>query len=167
MEESTKTGVDAGGVFEEYDLIHVYSRAEAIEDGMLLDVKTVAREMGFRYPTAITHAAWHDCVAWNDADSERKGVMYDENQRLRHVLARLLIAIRTSGFKDGGMRMRGIVAIAPDLIVGTIASCRRSYRTALAPGAISALPCARAASISASVISCCFTRAISSAPPNR
>jgi hypothetical protein len=100
MVESTKKSADAGGIFEEYDLIHVYSRTDAIEDGMLLDVTTVAREMGFRYPTAITHAAWHDCVAWNDADSERKRIVQDENHRLRHVLARLLIAIRTSGFKD-------------------------------------------------------------------
>jgi len=100
MEEATKNSADAGGFFEEHDLIHVYSRAEAIEDGMLLDVTTVAREMGFRYPTAITHAAWHDCVAWSDAEIERTGIMQDENQRLRHVLARLLIAIRTSGFED-------------------------------------------------------------------
>jgi hypothetical protein len=100
MVESTKKSADAGGFFEEYDVIHVYSRADAIEGGMLLDVTKVACEMGFRYPTAITHAASHDCVAWNDADSERKGIVQDENDRVRHVLACLLIAIRTSGFTD-------------------------------------------------------------------
>jgi hypothetical protein len=99
MKESTENSSDACG-FEEYDMIHVYSREEAIKDGMLLDVTTVAHEMGFRYPTAVTHAAWHDCVAWSDAEIERKGVVQDENQRLRHILARLLIAIRTSISKD-------------------------------------------------------------------
>jgi len=114
MVEITKKGADAGGIFEGYDLIHVYSRADAIEDGMLLDVTTVARDMGFRYPTAITHAAWHDCVAWNDADSERKGIVQDENQRVRHILARLLIAIRTSGFKDEDRIFFNVVRVQCD-----------------------------------------------------
>jgi len=114
MVESTKKSTDAGGFFEEYDVIHVYSRADAIEDGMLLDVTTVARDMGFRYPTAITHAAWHDCVAWSDAENERRGTAQDENHRLRHVLARLLIAIRTSGFKDEDRIFFNVVRVPCD-----------------------------------------------------
>ena len=83
-------------------MIHSYSRAEAIEDGMLLDVTPIASGMGFRYPTAITHAVWHDCIAWDDAEGERKGIVHDETWRLHHVLARLLNAIRalTSGPED-------------------------------------------------------------------
>jgi len=114
MEESTENRANSGGFFEEYDLIHVYSRADAIGDGMLLDVTTVAREMGFRYPTAFTHAAWHDCVAWSEAEIERKGIVYDESQRLRHVLARLLIAIRTSGFEDEDRIFFNVVRVPRD-----------------------------------------------------
>jgi hypothetical protein len=45
------------------DLIHRYSRADAIRDGELIDVSSTAREAGIRYPTAVTRAAWECCVA--------------------------------------------------------------------------------------------------------
>jgi hypothetical protein len=34
--------------------IHSYSRAQAIEDGVLSDVSSAAREVGIRYPVALT-----------------------------------------------------------------------------------------------------------------
>ena len=49
-------------MFENADLIHSYSRAQAIEDGVLIDVSTVAREAGITYPVALTSAAWGRCV---------------------------------------------------------------------------------------------------------
>lgn len=45
-------------MFEPSDLIHSYTRAQAIEDGVLVDVSDVAKEAGFKLPVAITHAAW-------------------------------------------------------------------------------------------------------------
>jgi hypothetical protein len=39
-------------------LIHSYLRKQAIEDGVLLDVSTMGREAGFRYPVALTQAVW-------------------------------------------------------------------------------------------------------------
>ena len=53
MAEPTGSLIESGA-WVGFDLIHAYTRAEAIEDGMLLDVTEVARDMGFRYPTAIT-----------------------------------------------------------------------------------------------------------------
>jgi hypothetical protein len=50
-------------MFEEADLIHRYTRAEALRDGVLIDVSAVAREAGIRYPVALTRAAWGRCVA--------------------------------------------------------------------------------------------------------
>lgn len=44
------------------DLIHSYTRAQAIEDGVLVDVTTTAREAGIRFPVALTRAAWERCV---------------------------------------------------------------------------------------------------------
>jgi hypothetical protein len=38
--------------------IRSYSRAEAIEDGVLIDVSSTAREVGFRFPVAFTRAVW-------------------------------------------------------------------------------------------------------------
>jgi hypothetical protein len=49
-------------MFENADLIHRYSRADAIRDGVLIDVSAVADEAGIRYPVALTCAAWERCV---------------------------------------------------------------------------------------------------------
>lgn len=51
--------------------ISSYTRAQAIADGVLVDVSAMAREAGFRIPVALTSAVWADCVAWTDADSGR------------------------------------------------------------------------------------------------
>ena len=40
--------------FGGFDLIHSYTRQQAIEDGVLVDVTATAREAGFRYPVALT-----------------------------------------------------------------------------------------------------------------
>jgi hypothetical protein len=50
-------------MFEEADLIHSYTRADALRDGVLIDVSPTAREAGIRYPVALTRAAWGRCVA--------------------------------------------------------------------------------------------------------
>jgi hypothetical protein len=40
------------------DVIDVYTRAQAIEDGVLVDVTETAKEAGIVYPTAVTQALW-------------------------------------------------------------------------------------------------------------
>jgi hypothetical protein len=50
-------------MFEKADLIHAFTRADAIRGGVLIDVSAVAREAGIRYPVALTRAAWQRCVA--------------------------------------------------------------------------------------------------------
>ncbi|MBR7970235.1 DUF6573 family protein [Burkholderia cenocepacia] len=65
--------------------ISSYTRAQAIADGVLVDVSGLALEAGFRIPVAVTSAVWADCVAWTDADS-KKQVAQDENGRLWDVL---------------------------------------------------------------------------------
>jgi hypothetical protein len=49
-------------MFENADLIHRYSRADAIRDGVLFDVSATAREAGIRFPVALTRAVWERCV---------------------------------------------------------------------------------------------------------
>lgn len=67
-----------GSVFGAY--ISVYTRAQAIADGVLIDVSEMSREAGFRFPVAMTRAAWEDCVMWSDEDS-RLQVHQDEAGR--------------------------------------------------------------------------------------
>lgn len=76
--------------------IHKYTRAQAIDDGMLVDVSEVAKEAGFRTPVAMTCAAWADCVEWSDTDSKRQ-TYQDEAGRLWDVLWMAMNAARRGG----------------------------------------------------------------------
>jgi hypothetical protein len=44
-------------MFENADLIHRYTRANALHDGVLIGVSETAREAGIRRPVALTAAA--------------------------------------------------------------------------------------------------------------
>lgn len=66
-------------------IIYGYSRAQAIADGVLVDVSVMAREAGFTVPVAMTSAAWANFVEWNDQDSSRQ-THQDEAGRLWDVL---------------------------------------------------------------------------------
>ena len=50
-------------MFENADLIHRYSRADALRDGVFVDVSATAREAGIRFPVALTRAVWERCVS--------------------------------------------------------------------------------------------------------
>ena len=49
-------------MFENADVISTYTRKQAIEDGVLVDVSKMAQEAGFRMPVAVTCAVWADYV---------------------------------------------------------------------------------------------------------
>ena len=65
--------------------IHTYSRAQALADGVLVDVSEAAAERGFKVPVAMTRTVWEDCVAWAEADSDRQ-TYQDQEGRLHDVL---------------------------------------------------------------------------------
>ncbi len=69
-----------------FEAIHSYSRADALADGVLIDVAAMAREAGFRVHVALTAGAWEQAVAWTQDDNRRKGVANDEAGRLWDVL---------------------------------------------------------------------------------
>lgn len=77
------------------DVIYSYTRAQAIEDGVLIDAAEMARDAGFKWPVALTAAAWADCVAWTDADNERQAYQ-DQSGRLWDVLFMASYAVRTA-----------------------------------------------------------------------
>jgi hypothetical protein len=76
-------------MFDSDDLIYSYSRKQAIEDGVLVDVTATAREAGFRFPVALTRAAWERCVTIPPGVTGQ-----DEAGRLWDVLWMLHIAIK-------------------------------------------------------------------------
>jgi hypothetical protein len=79
---------------QDWQIIHTYTRAHAIEDGVLRDVTAHAATAGFRVPVALSAAAWADCVAWDEADNDRKGTVQDEAGRLADVLTMTYLAVR-------------------------------------------------------------------------
>jgi len=44
------------------EVIYAYTRAQAIEDGVLVDVTETAKEAGIKYPTAVTEALWNGYI---------------------------------------------------------------------------------------------------------
>ena len=63
-------------------VIFAYTRAQAIEDGILVDVSDTAREAGFKIPVAITRTVWNRLIAL----PEGYGGFQDERGRLWDVL---------------------------------------------------------------------------------
>lgn len=87
--------------------IYSYTRAQAIEDGVLVDVSTTAREAGIRFPVAMTADVWSDCVAWTADDGARKGGLpQDEDGRLWDCLWMLMVAIRQRARVNDSSEMR-------------------------------------------------------------
>lgn len=100
------------GFWDEAEVISAYSRAQALEDGELIDVTEAASEVGFKLPVAITrqvHAtledspnAWesyrgrlHD-VVWMAANAARAN---RDNER-----ARVQLIITTKAAPRAGAR---------------------------------------------------------------
>ena len=84
-------------------VISTYTRAQAIADGVLVDAGPMAKEAGYRWPVALTVAAWRDCVAWTDADSAAQAYQ-EPSRRLWDVLFMGAYAIRTHA--GGGDRLK-------------------------------------------------------------
>lgn len=69
------------------DVIHSYSRKEALNDGTLIDVSETAREAGIRFPVALTWATWNKCVDMPPG-IEKQGIQ-SESGRLWDVISML------------------------------------------------------------------------------
>jgi hypothetical protein len=55
-------------LFDDAEILSRYTRAQAIEDGILVDMTvepfgSMAREAGLKWPIAMTTTAFHECVA--------------------------------------------------------------------------------------------------------
>ncbi len=70
-------------------VIYSYTRAQASEDGVLVDVTEMAKEAGFKYPVALTAAVWGDYVCVPEGVE-----CQDEEGRLWDILKMLSFAIR-------------------------------------------------------------------------
>lgn len=79
------------GPFDDAPIIYQYTRAQALDDGVLVDLTDWARETGFRIPVACTHAVWHDYVQPPDGT---EAVGQSARGRAHDLLWMLYVAIR-------------------------------------------------------------------------
>ena len=72
---------------EEVEIISLYTRDQAIEDGFLVDVPDMAREAGFKWPLAVTRRVWEEVVTPAPHEAQRgqseKGRLWDVLWRAR------------------------------------------------------------------------------------
>ena len=89
-------------MFTPDDVVHTYTRDDAVQDGVLVDVSQAAREAGFRIPVALTARVWAECVAWPETES----LCQDESGRLWDVLFLAAAAAR----RAAALRLQGATA---------------------------------------------------------
>jgi hypothetical protein len=79
------------GLWDDAEVIYAYTQAQAIEDGVLVDVSQIAREAGIKFPVALTRAVWVNYV-----EVPEGVVAQDESGRLWDILWMLRCQIRRS-----------------------------------------------------------------------
>ncbi len=106
------------------EVIATYTRAQALEDGVLIDVTGLAREAGIVCPVALTRGAWDACVV---VPKRALAVGQDETGRLWDVLWRFAVHSRN---------WQQAVAVAFNVsVVGEDLSTKRvSVRAVCSPG---------------------------------
>ena len=105
--KKTDQGKDkAGDPFADGEVIFSYTRADALADGVLVDVSEMAREAGLRYPVAVTRRVW-DEVATPSAKDRETG--QSETGRLWDALSMLRVAIQGASRKQDRLDYKMLV----------------------------------------------------------
>lgn len=100
--------------FADMEMVHTYTRAQAIADGLLIDLTSATDSDGrrlspFRYPVAMTAAAFEAAVAhggeWRGKDLVLPAGQ-DAAGRIWDVFNALLYAIRAGGAKASRLSLK-------------------------------------------------------------
>ena len=97
----------------DFPIIHSYTRADAIRDGVLLDITEHAKHFGFKYPVAITATIVNRHINPSE-DLSEKGET-SEN-RIGLVLSELYYAIKSMSNSDPQTRIHFNVEFLMDAI---------------------------------------------------
>ena len=79
-------------MFDEGDLVFSYTRKQAIDDGVLIDITEIAKHYGFIVPVAMNVSTYHECFM-DDGELDE--------EMLRDYLCLLLMNINLGRFADG------------------------------------------------------------------
>jgi len=86
---------------DEFDVISRYTRADAIADGVLVDVTATAKEAGIKFPTAVTQAVFEQYIRVPEGVTAQ-----DESGRLWDILCLLRVAIAQAASKTDSLDFR-------------------------------------------------------------
>lgn len=113
----TRTGdIIQGGPWDGFEVIDTYSRAQAIADGVLVDLTDTARKYGFRYPVACTEGVWSGAIAGNNEDET------ETRTNIRALLLKLYDAIRAGNGGDE-LHFRAVNRRNPSAPINLWAKC--------------------------------------------
>ena len=85
------TRPDPGNAAAFGSVLSAYTRAQAIADGILVDVSDAAREAGFNIPVALTRTVWNRLVALPEGYrgfQDERGRLWDVLWMARHYALR-------------------------------------------------------------------------------
>lgn len=107
--------------------IYSYTRKQALEDGVLIDVSSMAREAGINYPVAVTSELYHGYIEPTEKEKEHG---QDLNGRLWDTLFLFASAAR----KTEGDIMRYQVIYIKEQDDGTVKTETQEIKGVIGPG---------------------------------
>ena len=99
-----------GDPFEGAPVIFSYTRAQAIADGVLIDLTEWAAETGFRYPVACTAALWNEYIV---PCEDLRPLGQSERGRAHDLLWTLFVAIRRSTGRQDTIHFETLLLTTP------------------------------------------------------
>ena len=64
-------------LFDDADVVFSYTRKQALEDGVLVDLSEIAREAGIKYPVAVTRSVFSILEDTSAPGQDFKGRVWD------------------------------------------------------------------------------------------
>lgn len=105
-----------------WEIVHAYSRAMAIEDGVLVDVTEAAARFGFKVPVAMTQTVYLDCVDWTAEDTKNKQRTLSREIRLDAILERMKrVAVTMKRWGAQLDRITFVISRVPVMTPGVVA----------------------------------------------
>jgi hypothetical protein len=100
---------ESSNPFDDVPVIFSYSRKQALEDGVLVDLTPWASQAGFVIPVACTHAVWHEFIVPPQPTGE---LGQSERGRAHDLLWMLFLAIRRERCQADTLLFKVIVLMA-------------------------------------------------------
>lgn len=103
--EPPQGGDEGNGFWDDAEIIDTYSRAQAIADGVLVDVSDTneAREAGFRVPVALTADVWARYAEWeSEAQLKQRSLGQSTAGRLWDILYMASMSMRAAAIRGNG-----------------------------------------------------------------